>query len=407
MKKTLLVSLMVCALSAGAQTNYVKVVDFMPAPGQFVNSLPRYEEGFTQDSMNLAAEYNLNNESMISLGTYGGYVIFQFDHAVPNVGVNGRGSDFLINGNGFYAANNPNGKAPSWGGSIEPGIVYVGVGDDYKTCKWYELAGSMYSQGIQITDSFYCAPEIHDFEITYYKPEKEKADDPSEREQFASSLDYYIFWECNWTENGERVDSTGWHMKNIYHNQTYWPAWIDDYVLTFKGGKLPNNAIDESGVGRYWVQYRYGANSYGYVDAAPNSVDSSLNPDAKGTNPENTFDIDWAVDENGHFVHLDSINFIKVVCGTFQYCGWLGETSTEISKIEDLTLREGYAMNPIILDYSKGWSTEEADGVHTATLPRESANTSDGRIYDLQGRLVQSPQRGHLYIRNNKKFIYE
>lgn len=69
-------------------------------------------------------------------------------------------------------------------------------------------------------------------------------------------------------------------------------------------------------------------------------------------------------------------------------------------------MREGYAANPIILEHSKGWSTEEADGIHTATLPREGIATTDGRIYDLQGRLVRSPQRGHLYIRNHKKFIY-
>ena len=30
-----------------------QVIDYHPAPGQFVNSLPRYEEGDTQETMNL------------------------------------------------------------------------------------------------------------------------------------------------------------------------------------------------------------------------------------------------------------------------------------------------------------------------------------------------------------------
>ena len=40
--------------------------------------------------------------------------------------------------------------------------------------------------------------------------------------------------------------------------------------------------------------------------------------------------IQWAVDENGNHVDLPYIDFIKIYSGVNQYCGWLGETSTEI-----------------------------------------------------------------------------
>ena len=33
---------------------------------------------------------------------------------------------------------------------------------------------------------------------------------------------------------------------------------------------------------------------------------------------------------------LDHIDFVKVYTGQMAYCGWLGETSTEISGAEDL-----------------------------------------------------------------------
>jgi hypothetical protein len=52
--------------------------------------------------------------------------------------------------------------------------------------------------------------------------------------------------------------------------------------LTFKGGKLPNNAVNYgTETSQSWVLYRYAKDSYGYVDASLNDDDYS------------TFDIDW------------------------------------------------------------------------------------------------------------------
>ena len=51
-----------------------KVLDFMPAPGQFSNTLPAYAEGDDQEAMNqkvLNAIGN-NKRGMISLGGFGG-----------------------------------------------------------------------------------------------------------------------------------------------------------------------------------------------------------------------------------------------------------------------------------------------------------------------------------------------
>lgn len=101
---------------------------------------------------------------------------------------------------------------------------------------------------------------------------------------------------------------------------------------------MPNNAVNYgSETKQYWVLYRYAKDAYGYVDASLNTDDYS------------TFDIDWAVDEQGNHVDLEEINFVKVVNGTFQYCGWLGETSTEVTGFQDLHLVEGYDENPIII----------------------------------------------------------
>ena len=47
------------------------------------------------------------NDIMISLGGYGGYVTFAFDHTVVNVPGE---ADFRIWGNSFYEATNPDAK---------------------------------------------------------------------------------------------------------------------------------------------------------------------------------------------------------------------------------------------------------------------------------------------------------
>ncbi len=355
-----------------AQTQTIEVVELHPAPGQFVNTLPKAEEGTTHEEVCRKATENLNEgNGLIHLGTYGGYVTVKFDHPVQNK----RGSDLRITGNGFYANSDPVYGTETIGGSFEPGIVYVGVGDDVKTCKWYELAGSEYY-----------TTEIHDFSITYYKPTAESGD----HTQSFSTYDDYIKWEATWTDkNGDPRDSTGYHMKNSFHSQSYWPLWEEGETMTFKGGKLPNNAINQGGSGfsQYWVQYRYAKDSYGYVDASLNTDDYS------------TFDIDWAVDENGNHVDLTEVNFVKVVCGIFQYCGWIGETSTEVAGFQDLHLVEGYDENPIIITprTPTGISTVKTDSSFAA---------QDDCYYDLMGRRVATPHKG-IYIKNGKKIVFK
>lgn len=362
--KTTALGAMTClTFGVQAQTQDVTVLQLHPAPGQFVNTLPEATAGTTHEEICQRATESLRNGELINLGTYGGYITVQFDHPVQNL----RGSDLRILGNGFYSNADPVYGSNTIGGSFEPGIVYVGVGDDVETARWYELAGSEYY-----------TTEIHDFSITYHKPTAETG----EHRQFTSVYDDYIRWEATWTENGERRDSTGYHMKNSFHKQTYWPLWEDSETLTFSGGKLPSNGIDQSGKGTYWVLYRYAPDAYGYVDASLNTDDYS------------TFDIDWAVDNAGNHVDLKEINFIKVACGILQHCGWLGETSTEVAGFEDLHLTEGYDDNPIII------TPHTPTGIDSV---RKAARQS-GIYYDMTGRRVAKPVHG-VYIYDGKKIL--
>jgi len=278
-----------------------KVYEYCPAPGQFINEMPRYEEGDTYETILQKAEESISgtNDIMISLGGYGGYVTFGFDHTVINIPGE---KDFRIWGNAFYELLNPDQR----GGSAEPGIVMVsydtncnGLPDD----EWYELAGSEY----------YKAETRHNYTITYRRPDPDRI--PEEDDSgFLDDINY-----IPWSDS----DGASGHMaKNTFHNQSYYPLWIKADNISFTGTRLAPNGIDLSGTGRYYVLYAY---DWGYVDNHPNEYDEL-----------NSFDISWAVDSEGNKVHLPGVDFVMVYTGLNQYCGWLGETSTELSRAQDL-----------------------------------------------------------------------
>ncbi len=293
-----------------AYSRYItRVLEYRPAPGQFVNSLPPYSPGDTEADMcrKVFECIGGKNDVLVSLGNYGGYVTFAFDHTVLNI----PGQyDFKIDGNAFYAASNPNPDAPAQGGSSEPGIVMVSVdcnGNGLPDDPWYELAGSEY----------YKPGTRHGYTLTYWRPGPDHVPTPVDG---SVSDGTYIRYE---SADGD----TGWVQRNVYHSQDYWPGWLDPDRLTFTGTCLPPNAVDESHQGNYYVQYAY---PWGYADNHPNDLGDL-----------SCFKIDWAVDASGRPVHLNGIDFIRVYTGINQQCGWLGETSTEISRAEDLHIPDG------------------------------------------------------------------
>lgn len=276
-----------------------KVYEYHPAPGQFVNTMPQYEAGDSYDDMLKKVEESLSgtNDIMVSLGGFGGYVVFGFDHTV----INHLGEkDFLILGNSYYELSGSDRK----GGSAEPGIVMVsydrncnGIPDD----DWYEIAGSEHNS----------PATIRNYSITYHRP------DP-DREIISQGplVDInYIVWE-------DSEGNCSSMPKNNFHRQEYYPAWVEDDALTFSGTRLADNGVDASGTGAYYILYCY---DWGYADNHPNDY-ADLN----------SFDISWAVDKDGMPVVLPGVDFVKVYTGINQYCGWIGETSTEICRAQDL-----------------------------------------------------------------------
>lgn len=288
----------------GPSPYVAKVFDYRPAAGQYVNVIPEYEEGDTQEDMNRKALEAIcgDADGMISLGGFGGYVVVGLDHTVENkAGL----CDFRVLGNAFYAT------GQSEYGNSEPGVIQVscdanrnGLPDD----TWYEIAGSSHNgteSWIQkAADAGNDTQTVRDYEITYYRPASIPTKPTKE----------YIRWEDN-------QGNSGYRAKNDTHKQPYYPQWIDEEKLTFKGTRLPQNAIDLSGQGNNFGLFRF---AYGYADNVQSTLDSSA------------IDIDWAVDADGNPANLKGVDFIRIYTGINQENGWLGECSTEIAGIVDL-----------------------------------------------------------------------
>ena len=333
MKRIIFLSLVLTITSAlsaqqmddvATHSRHIKAVDeYLPAPGQFVNTIPEYTAGDSPATMAAKCTQRIGGDQgdIITLGAYGGYVTFHFDHSIANI----KGQrDIYIKGNGYV-------------GNSEPGIVMVskdvnrnGQPDD----PWYEIAGS--------ADTDSVGKVTYNYEITYI-PNPMGA--------------------ISWTDN---QGNSGTIDRNSYHEQEYFPLWHEG-PLTFRGTLLPKNATNQgNGTTEYWVLDAF---RYGYADNAPNSDIEAC-----------SIDLSWAVDDNRQPVDLDFVDFVRVYNGENQKCGWIGETSTEISGAEDLHLEQSI----------------EAITASIKTFPVHGPRTVT-HCYTLDGRPIDGTCRG-LYI---------
>ena len=274
--------------NGASQADWNKVIEYTPAPGQFINELKT--GGFdashvTPEAAVSYAESRLMEGKWVSLGGFGGYVIVGFDHSIDN----SRTYDFGIISNAFD-------------GSSEPGVVWVMQdenGNGYPDDTWYELAGSE-------TGKF---ETYRDYAVTYYRPSAPKMP---------------VQWTDNYGNNGE-ID----YLQQFHNQDYYYPLWIgtDSYTLT--GTRLEARNYDQSGNGSYWIQPHY---DWGYAD---NFSPSDFNSENKA----NLFRISNAIDFEGNHVNLSHIDFVKVQCAVNSKSGWLGELSTEVCGFYDYSLK--------------------------------------------------------------------
>ncbi|MGN7989575.1 PKD domain-containing protein [Pedobacter sp. 22226] len=264
-----------------------KIYEFKQAPGQFTNDLVKTD-----------VLIGSAGNGLVSLGAFGGFIVFGFDHSVTNA----AGADLGIYGNPLIGADME---------FSEPGIVSVmqdvnknGLADDV----WYELAGSEYN----------ASTTIKNYKITYYKPAK-------------------ITDDIRWTDNQGKE---GLVLRNQFHTQDYFPSWSTASEISFTGTLLKNTLTPGEIITNKPFAFGYSDNGSSEYIALQESLGRGYN----------TFDIDWAIDAAGKKVNLTSIDFVKVYTGQNSNGNpfspdndndrsrYLGEISTEFGGAVDLKL---------------------------------------------------------------------
>jgi len=277
--------------ASGLSDEISKVLEYVPAPGQFIgetNSVGGMTENIrTRQQAEAWAFDRLTKHKFVSLGAWGGYLIAGFDHSIKN---NQNGNDFAIMSNAISTSN-------------EPGIVWVmqdvngnGLADD----EWYELRGSDFDENAT----------SHAWSTTYYRP----------------AGDYLAVQWIDLKGTSGLIDYLG----GTHIQPSYYPTWIDATDYTLYGSRLaPRNTVDP--VTGNWSNLPF---EWGYADNLGNDL---IDGDTQsGTGQWIGFKISNAVLPNGASVSLDHIDFIKVQTGVMASSGRLGELSTEILAIRDL-----------------------------------------------------------------------
>lgn len=246
------------------------IIEYRPAPGQFVN---------TSQGDETAAASIVGKKGLVSLGNFGGYVDFQFDHSV----INKEGYDFAIHGNAFK-------------GSSEAGIVMVAFDKNGNgkpdSDQWYELKGGDDQKSTK------------NYEITYFQPKQ-----------------VVLAENVRWVANGVE----GFVNSNSFHNQCYYPLFISGspIELSFKGTLLPNNWVLENGI------YVLKPFESGYADNFSAEYMTVVNDD-KDSQRTNKFDISNAISSDGKSVKIAAIDFVRVYSGLNQNVPAIGESSTDV-----------------------------------------------------------------------------
>jgi len=313
----------------GAKAQYIsEVLEYTPAPGQFINSSPW---GCPQSAQSLVGGVN----GSMSLGAFGGTVVFRFEEAVENHPDNPFGVDFTIFGNPMN----------DWS---EPGVVSVmedvngnGLADD----RWYELAGS----------DHYFSSTRKDYRLSYVNPGGSIAGDVP-----------WLDEEAN----------TGFILANSAHAQAYYP--LPDSFSSVRAdtlslsGTLLEGAVDVDNPPLLVSKQR----AFGYADnigrgKAPYTIpDNPYTPEVEHSGGD-AFDISWAVDESDEYVELERIHFVKVQSGILHQGGYLGEVSTEITGAIDV------APNPKI------------SGDISMLVIKDLPSEIDNSVLQMEGKLFQ------------------
>ena len=310
--------LVLCCGSAWAQSAFAtRVLDYRPAPGQFVQN-----PGFNDPASALgppigAGTADGDETKAVTLGGFGGSIVLGFDHTVRDDAKHPHGHDFIVFGNAFWSGGNANRR---WG---EPATIEISLdenGNGLPDDSWFLIPGSHIA-----------APAQHWQAQTW--------DDDAEDATFPPAYSW-------WVPPGERG---------------VWQTW---------GFRLPSRPFEDSIlIENPNGPFATAEGVWGYADCSPTlllgDLDGDNQIDAPGLTPEefytvpddpfvvgvdpgsgggDAFDIAWAVEPStGAPAGLRGFDFIRITNATNVVLGPFGERSAEVCGVAEVRAGAGSA----------------------------------------------------------------
>lgn len=293
---------------AGESPFAARVVDYSPAPGQFVNHAQFNDPARALGPPHGAGLVDADNTSVVTLGGFGGSITLAFDHTVEDHPLNPFGLDAIVFGNAFWFGGDPD--------------------ERWAECAVIEISLDVNGNGLA-DDPWYLIPGSH-------------IQDPAAQ------------WSTR-TWDDVTADST---------HPPAGASWIPPGatgVWTTSAYQLPAAIFAQVTVlNPAWGTGREGV--FGYGDCSPtlllgdldgdNGVDDpTISPEAFYTVPDDpftvgitsgsgggdAFDIAWAVDATtGESANLPGFDFIRLSNGVDAVLGPFGEKSPEIDAVADV-----------------------------------------------------------------------
>lgn len=308
----LLVSALGAVMARGSDFA-TSVIDYTPAPGQFVNN-PDFNVASRALGPPVGGGTNAaDNTKMVSLGGFGGSITLRFAEAVLDDPLNPWGLDAIVFGNSFFVSNNLNRRyAEAATIEISLDVNANGLADD----PWYVIRGSS-------------LPAIPD----------------SVRQTQA--------WDNNASTPTPPTNLAWYPMAPAFPN---WPVAYMTSAFRLPAAFEVVVLQNPNGLGATMEGH------YGYADVSPtlklgdtnadDVIDNpSIDPASFYTLPDNpfvvgvtpgssggdAFDIAWAIDPaTGESAGLHGFDFIRITTAVNRVDVIFGETSTEIGGVADV-----------------------------------------------------------------------
>jgi len=304
-----LVSLM--SASAPAQSEFATaVLDFAPAPGQFVNNASFNEPADALGAPSGGGTETPNNASVVSLGGFGGALTLGFNHTVLDDPRNRYGIDAIVFGNAAYVSDNELRRF------AEAGVIEISLdanGNGLADDPWYVIAGPAIT-----------AAPIDQLEAQLWDDDPDTPTPPSNLAWYPSQT-FYPGRPASYETMTYRVPGAlEVPIVELPIGSTHeaWRALADFTPVSVLGDLDGDNLVDDPGAVPE-VFYTRPDNPY-LVGVTPGSAGGD------------GFDIAWAVDPlTGEPARLPGFDFLRVSTGGNALLGFLGELSTEIDGASD------------------------------------------------------------------------